>query len=144
MTTRLRERLNELILASGSVEKAATLLGLQKDAVYTWIYKGKASVIGALLVERSVILGKVFTANELRPDVSERRFEQAEKDIRFRKARKRQKEFESSPVSLLNSTNIPICSYNMISFGKFELFGYLPSKSRSRLSTFPDEYKSKF
>ena len=100
--------LDQVIIVSGSVRAAARFCGLNQNSVYAWLHRGEVSAVGALLIEHSEVLGKLFTADELRPDVTDARWRSVYNDNRFKTARRKQKRFEETKIFAELSSKSPI------------------------------------
>ena len=92
----LSEILTDILAVSGSAAQLAALLGLRPEAVYSWVRIGYVSAIGAKLIEASAVFSRYFEAGDIRPDIDPGGgvWEYTVKDMRYRRARKKQKTYE--------------------------------------------------
>jgi len=89
--------IKQLVTIAGSPGRLASLLGMTEVAVYKSIISGRPSLSMALMVESSRELGRLFTCQELRPDISEHRWASWRKNsTKLAEFAKRQKEFEAA------------------------------------------------
>jgi DNA-binding transcriptional regulator YdaS (Cro superfamily) len=88
--------LDHLASLAGGRQALASLLGLQVTSIYNWAKDHQISLLGAVLIERSRLFGILFSARDIRPDLTREYKKYILTTAKFERHLSAQQRFESS------------------------------------------------